>query len=183
LQIECYPSKDKGERVMKFGILSDTHLNLPLALKAVKEMGDVDFIVHLGDHISDALRLEMMTGIPFRKIRGNGDIGAPYPAEDIFYFGSYRVVALHGDEFDDGGNISFDAIVRRAKATSAHIFLFGHFHKAINKWIDGILFINPGHMCLGSLMGSYGIVELDEGVIDSKIIEMENTTIKWEKEG
>lgn len=168
---------------MRFGLLSDTHLNISLAIKAIREMGDVDFIVHLGDHISDAIKLEQLTGIPVRKVRGNGDIGEPYPAEDVYDLGILRIVATHGDEFDDGGNISFDRMVRRAKALNARIFLFGHFHRALNSWIDGILFLNPGHMCLGALTGSFGIVEINsKGIVDSKIVEIENTTVKWRRE-
>ena len=58
------------------------------------------------------------------------------------------------------------------KEDKPDIIVFGHSHKSMNEFVDGILFFNPGSATdLTAEYNSYGIIEINEG-INSRIIRI-----------
>lgn len=127
---------------MRIVILSDTHGNYPLALKAVEEFYPCDEIVHLGDELEDANMLEQITGRNIIKVAGNCDYTATAPRELCLTLGSSRIFISHGDKYQVKSGLA--RLHKKALMVRADIVLYGHSHKASIDSVSGILFINPG---------------------------------------
>ena len=127
---------------MRILILSDTHGNYPLALKAVEEYDMYDQVVHLGDEVEDALMLEQITGRHIVKVAGNCDYMTSQPRELCIVLGSTRVLITHGDKYQVKSGLA--RLHRKALQERAHVVLYGHSHRASIDTVGGILFVNPG---------------------------------------
>ena len=74
-----------------------------------------------------------------------------------------------------------------AKKNKADIVLYGHTHKAQNEIIDNVLFFNPGSTIFPEDgKASFGIIEISEETINSRIVSIEiktnfelNNRYKW----
>ncbi|MBI5047745.1 MAG: metallophosphoesterase family protein, partial [Deltaproteobacteria bacterium] len=49
---------------MKIAVMSDTHGNVDLAVNAIRQLGRIDKLIHLGDHYKDAMEIGKKTKIP-----------------------------------------------------------------------------------------------------------------------
>lgn len=127
---------------MRILVLSDTHGNYPLALKAVEECDPHDQVVHLGDEVEDALMLEQITGRHIVKVAGNCDYMTGQPRELCMALDSIRVLITHGDKYQVKSGLA--RLHRKALQERAHVVLYGHSHRASIDTVGGILFINPG---------------------------------------
>ena len=84
---------------MKLLILSDTHGNYPLALRAVEKVGQVDQIIHLGDELDDATILESVLGRSLIKVPGNCDTAGDRSRDLLVTFEGIRFFITHGDRY------------------------------------------------------------------------------------
>ena len=155
---------------MKIIIFSDTHSYLPPALKAVKQVGDIDMILHLGDCIDDAEKISAETGIQYKAVRGNRDWHADAPYIDFWELEGIKIMALHGhledisrNEPDEERQQKFKILADKAKSKNAGIVLYGHDHLAEKFHIDNILFFNPGEMVYGAKKFTCGVLEIKAG--------------------
>ena len=152
---------------MRICVLADTHLNIPLSLKAIKEMEQADFFIHLGDCCADAEKIHEETGLPYKAVRGNKDWRARAPYMDLIELEGIKIMAVHGhhelidrNDPDDLRQEKFEKMARLAKENGAGIVLYGHDHLAEKFYIDEILFFNPGEMVYGAKYCTYGVLEI-----------------------
>lgn len=131
---------------MKLLILSDTHGDYPLAVRALDEAGPVDQIIHLGDEIEDARLLEEITGRPLLKVAGNCDLGSTDAREISCTLEGRRIFMTHGDRYYVKSGLA--GLREKGVEENAGIVLYGHTHVAAVEEIGGTLFVNPG--CLSS---------------------------------
>lgn len=116
----------------RIGIISDTHgLLRP---EVTKELKECDEILHGGD-INNAEILDELSGIaPTYAVRGNNDKEwAKDMAETV-------TVELHGVRFFMVHNKKHIT----ASLENTDIVIYGHSHKYEEKYVDGMLWLNPG---------------------------------------
>ena len=165
---------------MLIGLISDTHDNLPMVEKAVKQLNDekVNLVLHAGDYISGfvipkfkALNCKLIG------VFGNNDgdhellrkrfsettnceIHGRFTEVDI---DGFKIALLHGDETEllyaliNHGN--FDAIVH------------GHSHAHVAQNNAKTLIVNPGEIC-GYLTGKATMAILDTEKRSAKLLQI-----------
>jgi putative phosphoesterase len=147
---------------MKFLILSDTHGNYPLAIKALETAGRVDRIFHLGDCIDDARLMEELTGHRIIMVPGNCDLSAPESPEILTVLAGTTFFVTHGDRYNVKSGLS--RLHQKACRENAQIVLYGHTHQSHIGEIDGILYVNPGCLRFNWSHSSYALLAIDSGI-------------------
>jgi len=146
---------------MKLLILSDTHGNYPLAIKALEMAGQIDQIFHLGDGIDDARIIEEITGHRIIKVPGNCDLSAPEPRELLTVLAGKLIFVTHGDNYNVKAGLAL--LHKKACQENADIVVYGHTHVGYAGELDGILFVNPGCLRYKWPITSYAIISIDAG--------------------
>jgi len=154
--------------LLRVVVFSDSHGLLEFALQALREAGQVDLILHAGDHYRDGLRLAAETGLPVKAVRGNCDYIGEGPAEELLELVGRRILLAHGHI--GGPKHWHSKLLARAGEYGAQTIVFGHTHvaKIVNE--GGVLLFNPGSITTprDQERPSYGILEIDEdGIIPS----------------
>ncbi len=152
---------------MKIIVLSDTHGNYPLAIRAIDQAGEVDYTVHLGDDMEDARIIEAGAEVPLVKVPGNCDHGATEPRDLLRTFGGKKFFITHGDRYYVKAGLS--RLLQEALAESVHVVLYGHTHVASIEMIEGILFVNPGCFTKEGT-GSYAAISIRSGTLTAEIV-------------
>ena len=154
---------------MKLLILSDSHRKMEYMYRAV-EREQPDLIIHLGDHDRDAERLsKRYPEIPLWSVCGNCDYGAG-PERIVQTLEGVRIYATHGHTLRvKYGLLRAELAAREAEA---NLLLFGHTHRALCDWHNGLWMLNPG-TCSGMGPITYGVIELNNGEIRPCIFEIE----------
>ena len=154
---------------MKLPILSDSHKKMQYMVEAV-EREQPDRIIHLGDHDRDAMRLaERYPEIPLWSVSGNCDYGAG-PEKIVDSLGGVRFYITHGHTLRvKYGLLRAELAAREAEA---NVLLFGHTHRALCDWHNGLWLLNPGS-CSGMGPVTYGVIELTDGIVRPYIFEFE----------
>ncbi len=148
---------------MKIMVLSDTHGNYPLAIRAVDQAGEVDCVIHLGDEMADACIIENVIGTPVIKVPGNCDQTATEPREVLTIFAGKKFFITHGDRY--GVKAGLGRLQRKALEESVQVALYGHTHVASVELIGGIFFVNPGTLAKGRSPGSYAVVTIQSDTV------------------
>ncbi len=168
---------------MRICVLADTHLNVPLGVNAVNEMGEVDLFVHLGDCYVDAVKINEETGVPFKAVPGNKDWHADVPETIFWEVEGVKIMATHGHIVDvcayDQPDVCQEKFMRMAKVAKdndAQMILYGHNHKAEKFYLDDILFFNPGELTYGTYRCTYGILEINNGQISAELVEIKSNS-------
>ena len=146
---------------MKLLVISDTHGNFTLALKAHTLSGQIDAIVHLGDGFSDADLMRELLDTHVISVAGNCDLGSSAPRELLWECEGKRILLTHGDTY--GVKAGLVSLKRRALEVKADLVLFGHSHLATQELQSDILYLNPGTMTSTAIEKSYAIVAVTPG--------------------
>ena len=170
---------DDNNNMKRLLILADTHYNLEIARLIIEHSGPLDGFVHLGDFVRDAHELQEACGLPLWAVSGNHDWCGKEPHERVFEVGGARLLACHGDRYDLTAYISdeeweenFAALLRRGRSQGAGCVLFGHSHVPMCKEYDELLVMNPGSMCLGDRLASYGMLEIADGCVRGRLCQV-----------
>jgi putative phosphoesterase len=156
---------------MKILVLSDSHGNIPLAVRAVDEAVPVDLLVHLGDEVEDSRVLEAVVDCPIVRVAGNCDLGSPFPRELRCVFDGVAFLLTHGDAYHVKGGLA--RLRARARTEHARVVLYGHTHRFADEEIDGIRYINPGTLHRGSNCRSYAVVSIAAGAVTARIVTLD----------
>lgn len=159
---------------MKILVVSDTHGAVFESIaERIKEEKDIDLMIHCGDKFRDATKLAALIGVEnFYNVVGNCDYdvsGKPNMLE--LELENKRVLVTHGhlQNVKDG----LDDLKILAEAMNADIVLFGHTHISHDELINNIHYFNPGSTILPKNgKASYGIVEITDGIIKTKIVNL-----------
>lgn len=143
---------------MRILVISDTHGNFPLALKACDLNEPFDMVIHLGDGGDDAELLVHALDVPVLRVAGNCDIGSPLPRELLWEYEGKKLLLVHGDVY--GVKSGLARLEQRGRETGADAVLFGHTHRAIVTDLSGILAVNPGSLMRGSTHTTCAILEI-----------------------
>jgi len=157
---------------MKLAIISDTHGNYPLAIRAIEAREGFDHIIHLGDNIDDAWVVEDAIGQEIIKVPGNCDFVSTLPRELTQDFAGKLLFVSHGDRYRVKEGLA--RLVKKAASTTADIVLFGHTHAPLVEEINNTLFINPGSLAQNCPVPSFAILSIVKGVASAEIITLDH---------
>lgn len=127
---------------MKILVVSDTHGRMDNVIKYIVE-NKIKHVIHLGDCVDDAEKIQEKTEVDLYYIRGNCDFySTSIPEELILSFGNKRIFCTHGHKY--GVKYTMDKLKTKAREVEADMALFGHTHVLVMEEIDGIVYFNPG---------------------------------------
>ena len=161
------------ELKMKILVMSDSHNNTE-GLENVAQKVKPDMILHLGDHVKDAHKLQrLLPQMTIHAVRGNCDFQPVEENELLLSFAGAKVFMTHGHNYDVKNGLS--SLIRRAKQQKADLALFGHTHQALLQQEDGLWLMNPGHLERYPILSpaSYGVVNIESGKLDCQIFLVE----------
>ncbi len=153
---------------MVIGVISDTHRYIWVIENAIKKIGKVDVIVHLGDNVQDIKEVSKYYNGPIINVKGNCDFAVDVPSEKVEIIGNKKVFITHGHRYD----VKYDLARIRYKALEleADIVLFGHTHISQIAYEDGIWFVNPGSPAVPrDGFNSVAIIKIEDGKINPSI--------------
>lgn len=200
--IEIDMNEENTLRSIRIGVISDTHVPdrvsalHPDIIPSFKEL-NVNMIVHAGDISSPVVIRQLEEAAPVHYVQGNRDWWRfkDLPAEKWLNINEVRIMISHGH-----GRLStylwekipiiffgyrFERFYKKfSKAINEFdIVIFGHSHRAENKWVDGKLFFNPGSASdFGYLKQgpSIGLIEIFPGKhVKARIIKLKEK--KWRR--
>lgn len=140
---------------MRLLVFSDSHGFAGFMRNAIFDHPEADAVVFLGDGERDFEELEeLLSEKRIIKVCGNCDYGSSLPVNQLVEFGSARVFCTHG--FVEQVKFGDEGLLEKARLLGARIVLYGHTHKAVTDFRDGIYIMNPGSIS----RGDYGIVDI-----------------------
>ncbi|HEY3306897.1 MAG TPA: YfcE family phosphodiesterase [Desulfuromonadaceae bacterium] len=148
-------------------VISDTHGNYPLVIKACDAVDPLDAIIHLGDGDEDAALLAQLLDVPVINVAGNCDCGSSAPRELLWECEGKRLLLTHGDLY--GVKKRLGRLEKRGFDFAADIILFGHTHHAVIITLAGITFINPGSLVDSTTNPSYAVLDVTPAGIAVKV--------------
>jgi putative phosphoesterase len=163
---------------MRIGLISDTHRFLANAFRALEKMGEIDLLIHAGDHYRDAKEIASQINIPVYGVVGNCDYLSEGPIEELLDLEGVLVFITHGHRYQV--KASKERLYRRGLELRAQVAVYGHTHIAkIEKRSEPdfpgkneLLLINPGSLAdvVGGQGISYGLLDIEDGEINSQIV-------------
>ena len=144
--------------------VSDTHRSLENLQAAIELNPDADYIFHMGDGIADLDSFDLP--IPSERIirvSGNCDLNRA-PWQIVQTVNGLRILVLHGHVHDV--KQSLDKLVYTALDIGADAVFFGHTHRPVGRYEEGIFLLNPGS--LASQLPTYAIVTIKNGEFKSE---------------
>jgi putative phosphoesterase len=127
---------------MRVGIISDTHGRRGAVQTALDVMGQIDALIHLGDHCTDADDDALERRLPLYTVKGNCDFTSGVELERMITLGGKRLLLTHGHFFSV--KFGLDELVEHAKLLGADIALFGHTHEPLLQASGNLILLNPG---------------------------------------
>jgi putative phosphoesterase len=155
---------------MKFFVISDTHGNIDKVKQVYQRLTGIDYLIHLGDFQSDALKLEKDLGVKVISVRGNTD--GSHSANDYKIleseFGNILLVHGHMEKVKS----SYQNLLYRAQELNCKAVLFGHTHDPFYGEFNGIYLLNPGSLSLpkNTEKASYAIVNTKKDEFYASIV-------------
>lgn len=159
---------------MRVGVVSDTHGDPVSFRKALEQMGQVDFVIHAGDHYRDAVAMSSESGIKTVAVNGNCDWGGTGAEEEELDLEGYRVLVTHGHKY--GAKSGNSKLAEKLRQGKYDLIIYGHSHvPELTRLPEGYL-LNPGSVAKprqGSNR-SYAVVDIGKNGIVPYIYEL-----KW----
>lgn len=155
---------------MRILVFSDSHGHTGKMIDIVKSLNNIDMIIHLGDLVKDAKKLEdSFKQIQIEYVAGNNDWSTEAPKEKIIQTGNKKGFITHGNLY--GVKMGYDRIAYRSQELEVDFALFGHTHVPFESYYHNILLINPGSISLPASgnTASYCLLEVSAQGIHSKI--------------
>lgn len=157
--------------ILRIGVLSDTHKDLSLAEKVLTQTGNLDLLLHAGDHYRDGIILGEKFKIKTKAVVGNCDYFSNGPEEEIIKLGKHILLLVHGHHH--GVKRNLQKLYYRSQEVGANIVVFGHTHAPLYTIEKNIHFLNPGSLSLprGNNRPCYAVITLDTE-IEISLIEV-----------
>ena len=164
---------------MRVGVVSDSHKNLDNLKSAAGKLIEekVQDIIHLGDDYDDAKVLEEF---PVEVVKIPGVFSTYYqdpqiPNRLVREFGGVKTLMTHAPtphKNDLPGELSPEKIIDRERIK---VILYGHTHIPQIKEMNGVLWVNPGHLQKEDKRDfppSFAVVDFDKGKVTGRIIDL-----------
>jgi len=153
------------------GVISDTHRYKWVIEDAVKKMGEVDMIIHLGDNVQDVEEIAKYFKGKIINVKGNCDFSKSVPVDIIEMIEGKKFLITHGHRYDVKNSMT--RLKSKALEVNADVVLFGHSHASGIAYEEGIWFVNPGSPAVPrDGFFSVALIKLEEGEVKASIIEL-----------
>ncbi len=165
---------------MKIGIISDTHGNLNYLMDVVnflKENYNVKKIYHLGDNYGDGNALKK-AGIEYLIVPGIYD-----PEYEINNIPNCIIDKVEGFKILLTHSLD-DIDFTEKKYSKCKIICHGHTHNWRVELIEGILYLNPGHLkekVHKGRIASFALLSIESFFLKVKIFDINKNLLKEEK--
>lgn len=156
----------------KILIISDTHNINCYACDAIEAVDRVDAIIHAGDYVRDARKLEeQYPMIPIYYVAGNNDIYSDAPKDLCCELFGKKFFITHGHYYSVKGEMQRDypTLVSAAKEKGADVVVFGHTHTPYLGYNGDMTVLNPGSPTFGF---SYAVCEIDGDKIKTQLMKL-----------
>lgn len=155
---------------MRVLVFSDTHRRISSCIKVIETIEKVDYIIHLGDNVQDALDIKaVFPKIPIGYVPGNNDFSFKGKKEKIITIENKKIFLTHGHMYRV--KYEYQTIIERAQLLKVDILLFGHTHEAYLKRERDLYILNPGSISLPNYQKpSYGVIEIVQNNVYASII-------------
>jgi len=166
--------------MQRIGVVSDTHIPVKvshLPPRIFECFMGVDRIIHAGDILRLDVLDELSAIAPVIAVRGNMDRTIPpsrLNMSETFMVEDALIGLIHGH----GSGTALDTARRAFGAKEVNCVVFGHSHRAFNKYMNGVLYFNPGSPTDYSRSHNYydcptvGILTVTEGSVKGEIINL-----------
>ncbi|MCI5958961.1 MAG: metallophosphoesterase [Lachnospiraceae bacterium] len=148
---------------MKILIVSDTHRQNENYFTVIKRVGKVDMVIHCGDAEGSEYALQKAAGCPLYIVSGNNDFFSNLSKELELEIEGKKVLVTHGHYYYVSNGI--ERLKEEGLSRHYDIVMFGHTHRPLIKYQDGLTMINPGSLSYPRQEGkrpSYILLEIDD---------------------
>jgi len=130
---------------MRIIVMSDSHGNYNSIEKIIMRNTDAEWFFHLGDGERDVEQFKIEHYELAHKIihvAGNCDTSSMSPNYFILPVYNHKIFATHGHRY--AVKMGLERITEVALEYGCDIIMFGHTHVRLNKYENGIFYLNPG---------------------------------------
>lgn len=144
---------------MKIGVMADSHGHRAMVRQAVKRMGRVDMLFHLGDRYGD------LTEPGAISLKGNCDFEKDAPLDWTGTLDGISVYATHGHLY--GVKSGTDRLAAAARQKGWRLVLYGHTHIPEHMTQGDTVLVNPGSLAYPrrELTRTAAVIEIENGHI------------------
>lgn len=159
--------------MLRIGVVSDSHRRFAYVPDMREKCGRLDWLLHAGDHLSDAPRIAADLGVDPSRVRavaGNCDFPETEPDELLLELEQVRILMVHGHRY--GVKSGPQRVLYRAQEAGARVAIFGHSHVSFLEEVGGVLLLNPGSLSLPRRPGdlpSCAVLELAGGEVRARL--------------
>lgn len=154
---------------MRILVVSDSHGDEGMLRRALLSQPTAEIVIHLGDGEQEVSRVKPhFPEKMFLQVRGNCDWASTLPVTGEYTVDGVKIFYTHGHGY--GVKSGLYNAVCAAREQKAQVLLFGHTHRALTDYDDGLHIMNPGS--LSGWMGSYGTLDITPQGIVTNIIRM-----------
>lgn len=152
-------------------VVSDTHGKNNNFYQVLQDEDELDLIIHCGDVEGTEDILETIADCPIKFVSGNNDFFSDLPKDLEFTIKGHKIWVNHGHQYLV--SMGYENIKDEARDRGAEIVMYGHSHKPVAEFEDGMYIFNPGSLSYPRQEGrhpSYLTVYFyDDGHISYKI--------------
>ena len=159
---------------MRIVVFSDSHGDIFQAIEVVRRNEREKIFVFLGDGADELETLrEMYPHKEFIGVRGNCDFFCHLPDEYMMDSGGVKLLCTHGHLYSV--KYSTEKLGESARKKGATVALYGHTHKALVKYDDGLYLVCPGSVSRpADRYPTYATIDIIEKGIFCNIVEMKS---------
>lgn len=158
--------------MLRLLVVSDTHGDIRNLEVLRPLLGQIDWLLHAGDHLQDAAPMAASLGVAADRVRaviGNCDFPLREPVRELLELDGVRILLVHGHLH--GVKSRYDRILYGAREAAARVVVFGHSHMPLLQDEAGVLLLNPGSLSqprLATDRPSCAIIEIERGQISAR---------------
>ncbi|SDJ98523.1 hypothetical protein SAMN05660472_00443 [Natronincola ferrireducens] len=144
---------------MRIAVLGDSHGNTECIDVFMKNIGDVDYIIHTGDNFADIEYIAENYAVNIIGVKGNCDFQSKGKNELLEVIGGKKFFVTHGHQY--AVKYGLNNIFYRGKELEADVVVFGHSHIPHYSLEEDMILLNPGSISLPRGGSSKGFAILD----------------------
>ena len=156
---------------MRIVVFSDSHGDIFQAVEVVRRNEKEKVFIFLGDGVDELETLkEMYPHKEFIGVRGNCDFFCHLPDEYTMDVDGVKLLCTHGHLY--GVKSTHEKLAESARKKGASVALYGHTHKSLVKYDDGLYLVCPGSISRpADRYPSYATIDITPKGIFCNIVE------------
>jgi putative phosphoesterase len=161
---------------VRIGLITDTHIpweRKELPSEVIQAFQGVDLILHAGDIYAHSVLDQLEHIAPVLAALGDDDYVGQDPRvqeKHILNLGGLTLWLIHERPY------TLRTVSTQDKPASPDVIVFGHEHRTVVERSDQVLYVNSGSPTFLNYrrgLGTVGILELNAGVADVQIVQLQ----------